>query len=62
MLIFVVFQSVWGSYWREFQWGYACCHSFIKMSYCTGEAGKVANEVGAVSQYNLLLAWRISLR
>jgi len=37
-------KSVWGSYWREFQWGYACCHSFIKMSYCTGEAGKVANE------------------
>ncbi|XP_047990275.1 pre-mRNA-splicing factor Slu7 [Leguminivora glycinivorella] len=32
--------SVWGSYWREGQWGYKCCHSFIKMSYCVGEAGK----------------------
>lgn len=39
------FQSVWGSYWHEFQWGYTCCHSFVKMSYCTGEAGKKANEV-----------------
>ncbi|CAH0399674.1 unnamed protein product [Chilo suppressalis] len=32
--------SVWGSYWHEGQWGYKCCHSFIKMSYCVGEAGK----------------------
>ncbi|KAH9631837.1 hypothetical protein HF086_000661 [Spodoptera exigua] len=22
--------SVWGSYWRDGQWGYKCCHSFIK--------------------------------
>ncbi|XP_065071059.1 pre-mRNA-splicing factor SLU7-like [Rhopilema esculentum] len=36
--------SVWGSYWHDFQWGYACCHSFVKMSYCTGEAGKEANK------------------
>ncbi|XP_073955016.1 pre-mRNA-splicing factor Slu7-like [Choristoneura fumiferana] len=32
--------SVWGSFWRDGQWGYKCCHSFIKMSYCVGEAGK----------------------
>ncbi|XP_078406726.1 pre-mRNA-splicing factor SLU7 [Cetorhinus maximus] len=32
--------SVWGSYWKEGRWGYKCCHSFIKTSYCTGEAGK----------------------
>ncbi|CAH2267880.1 jg13011 [Pararge aegeria aegeria] len=32
--------SIWGSFWREGQWGYKCCHSFIKMSYCVGEAGK----------------------
>ncbi|KAI1391928.1 Pre-mRNA splicing Prp18-interacting factor-domain-containing protein [Hypoxylon trugodes] len=31
--------SVWGSWWSNFKWGYACCHSFIKNSYCTGEAG-----------------------
>ncbi|KAG7127014.1 Pre-mRNA-splicing factor SLU7 like protein [Verticillium longisporum] len=34
--------SVWGSWWSDFQWGYACCHSFVKNSYCTGEAGKAA--------------------
>ncbi|KAK7071097.1 mRNA splicing protein, partial [Halocaridina rubra] len=32
--------SVWGSYWRDGVWGYKCCHSMIKNSYCTGEAGK----------------------
>lgn len=32
--------SVWGSYWKDFQWGYKCCHSFIKNSYCTGASGK----------------------
>lgn len=34
--------SVWGSWWTDFKWGYACCHSFIKNSYCTGEGGKKA--------------------
>ncbi|KAL2269410.1 hypothetical protein VTJ83DRAFT_1594 [Remersonia thermophila] len=32
--------SVWGSWWSDFKWGYACCHSFVKNSYCTGEVGK----------------------
>ncbi|KAI0839560.1 Pre-mRNA splicing Prp18-interacting factor-domain-containing protein [Hypoxylon sp. FL0890] len=36
--------SVWGSWWSNFKWGYACCHSFIKNSYCTGEEGKKAWE------------------
>ncbi|KAF3941325.1 hypothetical protein ABW19_dt0202819 [Dactylella cylindrospora] len=31
--------SVWGSWWQNFKWGYACCHSFVKNSYCTGEEG-----------------------
>ncbi|GBB93192.1 hypothetical protein RclHR1_02130005 [Rhizophagus clarus] len=31
--------SVWGSYWADGQWGYKCCHSFIKNSYCTGLIG-----------------------
>ncbi|MXQ86850.1 hypothetical protein E5288_WYG019361 [Bos mutus] len=35
---------IWGSYWKEGRWGYKCCHSFFKYSYCTGEAGKeIAN-------------------
>lgn len=36
--------SVWGSWWSNFQWGYTCCHSTIKNSYCTGEEGKLAFE------------------
>lgn len=31
---------IWGSYWKDGRWGYKCCHSFVKMSYCTGEDGK----------------------
>ncbi|KFZ09820.1 hypothetical protein V502_08463 [Pseudogymnoascus sp. VKM F-4520 (FW-2644)] len=34
--------TVWGSWWSNFKWGYACCHSIVKNSYCTGEAGKAA--------------------
>lgn len=36
--------SVWGSWWSDFKWGYACCRSFVKNSYCTGEAGIQAFE------------------
>ncbi|KAH8661864.1 Pre-mRNA splicing Prp18-interacting factor-domain-containing protein [Xylariales sp. PMI_506] len=36
--------SVWGSWWSHFKWGYACCHSFVKNSYCTGEEGIKAFE------------------
>ncbi|CAK9824482.1 Pre-mRNA-splicing factor SLU7 [Anthophora retusa] len=40
--------SVWGSYWHAGKWGYKCCHSFIKNSYCTGNAGKIAAEAAAI--------------
>ncbi|KAJ4286288.1 mRNA splicing protein [Kalmusia sp. IMI 367209] len=36
--------SVWGSWWANFKWGYACCHSTVKNSYCTGKAGRDAFE------------------
>ena len=36
--------SVWGSWWKDFKWGYACCHSTIKHSYCAGEQGRKAYE------------------
>lgn len=36
--------SVWGSWWSNFKWGYSCCHSTVKNSYCTGDAGKAAFE------------------
>ena len=32
-------SSVWGSYWKNGHWGYKCCHSLEKVSYCLGEAG-----------------------
>merc|ERR1712029_982448 len=34
--------SIFGSFFHEGKWGYKCCHSFIKNSYCTGDAGKAA--------------------
>lgn len=34
--------SVWGSWWSDGTWGYACCHSAVKNSYCTGKAGEKA--------------------
>ncbi|ELV12288.1 Pre-mRNA-splicing factor SLU7 [Tupaia chinensis] len=42
---------IWGSYWKEGRWGYKCCHSFFKYSYCTGEAGKevVNSEEGIIN-------------
>lgn len=36
-------KSIFGSYWKEGQWGYACCHSLVKNSYCVGEEGKKVN-------------------
>lgn len=38
--------SVWGSYYNRARrsWGYQCCHSLMKNSYCTGEKGKLAND------------------
>lgn len=39
--------SVWGSYWNNGKWGYQCCHSFVKNSYCTGESGKKAVETSS---------------
>ena len=36
--------AVWGSWWSDFRWGYACCHSLVRKSYCTGEEGRRAFE------------------
>lgn len=40
---------VWGSYWENGQWGYKCCHSFIKNSYCVGENGKRTSSIAMPS-------------
>ncbi|KAI9193835.1 hypothetical protein LWI28_000596 [Acer negundo] len=39
--------SVWGSWWKDHQWGYKCCQQTIKNSYCTGTAGIEAAEAAA---------------
>jgi flagellar motor protein MotB len=46
---------VWGSWYdtTSSTWGYACCHSTVHISYCTGEAGKQA--AAASSAQNLLM-------
>lgn len=31
--------SVWGSWWHDGRWGYACCHQTTHNAYCTGQAG-----------------------
>lgn len=31
--------KIWGSYWNQGKWGYACCHSCVKSSYCIGIKG-----------------------
>ncbi|KAI3977469.1 hypothetical protein MKX01_000382 [Papaver californicum] len=36
--------TVWGSWWKDGQWGYKCCKQSIKNSYCTGAAGIEAAE------------------
>lgn len=46
-------KTVWGSYFHKgaFQWGYADDHSLIKMSYCTGEEGRRANDEANEMKY-----------
>mmetsp|Transcript_727 Transcript_727/g.1291 ORF Transcript_727/g.1291 Transcript_727/m.1291 type:complete len:554 (-) Transcript_727:263-1924(-) len=36
--------AVWGSWWSNGVWGFACCRSHVKNSYCTGAAGIAAVE------------------
>lgn len=31
--------SVFGSWYKDGKWGYRCCHSLMKNSYCIGEQG-----------------------
>nr|BAK02514.1 predicted protein [Hordeum vulgare subsp. vulgare] len=44
--------SVWGSYWRNHRWGYACCHLLMRNSYCPGtiiEEKEITFETNKVS-------------
>ena len=33
------FQSIFGSFWKNGEWGYKCCHQTVKGSYCIGHTG-----------------------
>lgn len=46
--------SVWGSWWQNFRWGYACCHSTVKNSYCTGEDGIKAADMAEQMRVGLI--------
>lgn len=39
--------SVWGSFFdrRSGKWGFKCCHSLTRNSYCMGQAGVEANDM-----------------
>ena len=37
-------SSVFGSWWADGQWGYQCCHSTVRNSWCAGEEGKASFE------------------
>lgn len=39
--------TVWGSWWKDHQWGYKCCKQLIRNSYCTGAAGIEAAEAAS---------------
>ncbi|TKY66221.1 Pre-mRNA-splicing factor SLU7 [Spatholobus suberectus] len=39
--------TVWGSWWKDHQWGYKCCKQTTRNSYCTGAAGIVAAEAAS---------------
>ena len=39
--------SVWGSFWKEGQWGYACCKSTVRNSYCLGKSAAAAGNAMA---------------
>ena len=36
--------SIYGSFYADGKWGFACCHQFVRNSYCTGAAGRQAGE------------------
>jgi len=48
---------VWGSWWQEGTWGYACCHQTVKNAYCTGVAGQGAAEATAAALQRNMLAY-----
>ncbi|SGY14106.1 BQ5605_C010g06064 [Microbotryum silenes-dioicae] len=50
--------SIWGSWYNTLtgQWGFACCHSSVKNSYCSGQASIEAAKAEATGGLGLLSA------
>lgn len=50
-------KSVWGSWFdlATHRWGYRCCHSYIKGSYCAGQAGIDAEREEAAGGGRILM-------
>lgn len=47
--------QVFGSFWKEGEWGYKCCHSFIKNSWCCKQsigASETAGEIFTSSSHH----------
>ncbi|RXH71194.1 hypothetical protein DVH24_018549 [Malus domestica] len=51
--------SVWGSWWKDHQWGYKCCKQTIRNSYCTGVA-RVKAAVAAADLMNANIARKVA--
>ena len=56
-------NTVWGSYFHKgaFRWGYADDHSLMKNSYCTGAAGRAANDEANAMRYGTGVAGSAAL-
>eukprot|EP01041_Mallomonas_annulata_P010435 gene10435-21776_t len=41
--------AIWGSYFNRGRrsWGFSCCHSLVKNSYCVGEKGKTIHDAAS---------------
>lgn len=40
--------TTWGSFWKNGEWGYKCCHAFIKNSWCCKQSIGAAENSGEV--------------
>lgn len=56
-----VLQCIWGSYWKDGNWGYKCCHSLVKQSYCTGDTCKKTTVSSHFYTQTALFSFRTAL-
>lgn len=44
--------TVWGSFWKNGEWGFKCCHAFIKNSWCCKQSIGAENEAPSTSSHH----------